>query len=253
MAGTVTEAVFGDAHERGDRPALIDLGAGRMYGYRDLADEVWRAASGLVRRGARLGQVAAVRVSSLAVQTVVVHAVIAAGGVAASVPPGTGGEEAARLLTGWDARLLFTTPDLAESAVAAAEGSRVRQVICRGPARDTLDFGELLALDPTPLPVLDPAAPALLSADGARLTHHDLLGRIREVDAVAGLETSDVVLVAVPAGDGAATTDLVALALMRGALVVAAPGMSGPELAGGVHDFGVTVAALTDGSITRSF
>ncbi|MEV4187981.1 AMP-binding protein, partial [Streptosporangium canum] len=73
IKGTVTEAVFGCAHERGDRPALIDLGAGVVYGYRRLAEEVTRGASGLVRRGARRSQVAGIHVDNAAAMTLAVH------------------------------------------------------------------------------------------------------------------------------------------------------------------------------------
>ncbi|GAA3107786.1 hypothetical protein [Nonomuraea salmonea] len=62
--GTVIHEVFRRAYERGDRPALVDLRGGHVYGYRRLVTEVTRAASGLVRRGARRDQVVGVHVST---------------------------------------------------------------------------------------------------------------------------------------------------------------------------------------------
>ncbi|MFJ2031860.1 AMP-binding protein [Streptosporangium sp. NPDC087985] len=251
IKGTVTDAVFGCAYERGDRPALIDLDAGVVYGYRRLVNEVTRGASGLVRRGARRRQVAGIHVDNAAAQTLAVHTVIAAGGVAAPVVFGSG--EMARLLGRWDARLLITTPELAEVSLQAAEDSRVRQVIAFGQARDTVDFADLLLLEPGPLPLFDPAVqPALLTEEEGLLTHQDLVVRMHELDKLAVLEKSDVLLVTWPlTGSTLAMTTLVGLGLMRGALVVVAPGLSPLELSETIHDFGVTVMALLDGAVQR--
>ncbi|MBB2911380.1 long-subunit acyl-CoA synthetase (AMP-forming) [Streptosporangium becharense] len=247
---TLTEAVFGCAHGRGDRPALIDLGAGVAYGYRRLAGEVMRGASGLVRRGARRRQVAGIHVDGAAPQTLAVHTVIAAGGVAAPITSGS--DEMTDLLKEWDARLLITTPRLAEASLRAVEDSRVRQVIALGPARDTVDFADLLLLEPVPLPFLDPTVqPALLTEDGSVLTHQDLLARMHELDRTAELGRSDVLLVTWPLGRSLAVTTLVGLALMRGSMVVSASDPSPTELSATIRDFGVTVVALPDGAVQR--
>ncbi|GHH70297.1 hypothetical protein GCM10017673_21930 [Streptosporangium violaceochromogenes] len=247
--GTVTDAVFGCARGRGDRPALIDLGAGVVYGHRRLAEEVTRGASGLVRRGARRLQVAGIHVNNAAAQTLAVHTVIAAGGVAAPIASRSG--QMAELLAQWDARLLITTPDLAEPSLQAADVSRVRQVIAFGQARDTVDFADLLLLAPAPLPLLDPVVqPALLDEEGGVFTHEDLLGRMSELDRLIALEKSDVLLVTWPLTCTLALTTLVGLALMRGALVVAASGLTPGELSATIHDFGVTVLTL-DGVVQR--
>ncbi|MEU0517083.1 AMP-binding protein [Streptosporangium sp. NPDC006007] len=250
IRGTVTEAVFGCARERGDRPALIDLGAGAVYGYRRLAEEVTRGASGLVRRGARRRQVAGIHVDNAAAQTLAVHTVIAAGGVAAPIASRSG--RMAELLAQWDARLLITTPGLAETSLRAADVSRVRQVITFGQARDTVDFADLLLLTPGPLPPLDPSVqPALLAEDGGVFTHEDLIWRMHELDKHAVLEKSDVLLVTWPLACTLALTTLVGLALMRGSLVVVAPGLAPDELSATLHDFGVTVLTLLDGAVQR--
>ncbi|MEV8636398.1 AMP-binding protein [Streptosporangium sp. NPDC051023] len=250
IKATVTEAVFGCAHERGDRPALIDLGAGVVYGHRRLAEEVTRGASGLVRRGARGRQVAGIHVDNVAAQTLAVHTVIAAGGIAA--PVASRGGEMGELLVRLDARLLITTPGLAETSLQAADVSRVRQVIAFGQARDTVDFADLLLLAPAPLPHLDPSVqPALQVEDGSVFTHEDLIWRMCELDRLVVLEKSDVLLVTWPLTSTLALTTLVGLALMRGSLVVVAPGLASEELSATIHDFGVTVLALLDGAVQR--
>ncbi|MFI9592305.1 AMP-binding protein [Nonomuraea sp. NPDC052265] len=248
-SGTVIHEVFGRAYERGEQPALIDLRGGHVYGYRSLVTEVTRAASGLVRRGARRDQVVGVHVSTAGTQTVALHTVLAAGGVAAPVDPGLGAEEVAERLRECDARMLITTPDLAGTAIAAADGSRVRQVVSLGPALDTIDFRGLLVLEPIALPALDAERQdALALPGGARLTHAGLLARMDELDAPVGLKESDVVLSTWPPGDGADLPALVGLAVSKGALIVAAgPG----DLPGHGYDAGVTVLTGPGGALER--
>ncbi|GAB2935191.1 hypothetical protein GCM10027203_39980 [Nonomuraea fastidiosa] len=247
--GTVIHEVFHRAYERGDRPALVDLRGGHVYGYRRLVTEVTRAASGLVRRGARRDQVVGVHVSTAGAQTLAVHTVMAAGGVAAPVAAGMGAYELGAWLRECDARALITTPDLAEPAIAAAEQSRVRQVYSLGRALGTIDFRCLLSLEPAALPALDAARqPALLLPGGRRLSHAELLAEMAELDLRIRLTESDVVLTTWPPDCGCDLLVLVALGVSKGALVIAA---GGGDLAGTRHDFGVTVVAGPDGKLER--
>ncbi|MFG2075817.1 AMP-binding protein [Nonomuraea maritima] len=239
VSPTVIHEVFRRAYARGDRPALIDLRGGRVYGYRRLVTEITRAASGLLRRGARRDQVVGVHVPTVGAQTLAVHTVVAAGGVAAPIDPALGPDEIAARLSDCDARTLITTPDLAPAAVLAAEQSRVRQVVSLGPALDTIDFRSLLTLEPTPLPTLDAhRQDALLLADGRRLSHAGLVGRMAELDAAVRLTESDVVLATWLPDGGCGLVALVCLAVSKGALVVAA---HDTDLPGTTYDFSVTV------------
>ncbi|MEU7892602.1 AMP-binding protein [Nonomuraea sp. NPDC049152] len=248
----MTCGVFATAYERGDRPALIDLCAGLLYGYRRLVTEVTAAASGLIRRGARPGQVVGVHVDTVAAQTLAVHTVIAAGGAAAPLDPALPVARLAERLSDCDARMVITTPRLAESAVRAADESRVRQVIAFGDALGTVDFARLSRLGPAPLPSLDPATrPALLPADGSALTHHDLLRAMGDLDRGVALTDADVLLVTWPPEGSGDLVALVGLAVSRGALVVAAHGLAPANLAGTLHDFGVTVTALAGEGVER--
>ncbi|MEV2265633.1 hypothetical protein [Nonomuraea africana] len=148
--------------------------------------------------------------------------------------------------------MLITTPGLAEAAVRAAEGSRVRQVIAFGAALDTIHFAQLSGLDAVPLPRLDARTQfALRPGGGAALTHRDLLGAMADLDGGVGLTESDVVLVTWPPGDGADLVALVGLAVAKGALLVAAHGLADADLTGTVHDFGVTVTALDGQPLAR--
>jgi len=117
------------------------------------------------------------------------------------------------------ARLLITSPPLAELAIEAAERSWVRQIIAFGEAPETTPFDSLLdaaepigrrengsggpASDPGAAPISDVAG--LTLAGGPRLTRWD------------------VVVAAPPSGEPDAYTLLLDLALIAGATIVAAP------------------------------
>ncbi|MBB5076791.1 AMP-binding protein [Nonomuraea endophytica] len=251
-AGTVTNEVFGRAYERGDRPALVDLHGGLVYSYRRLVTEVTRAASGMVRRGARREQVVGVHVSTACAQTLAVHTVLAAGGVAAPLDPRLSGAELAERLSECDARTLITTPDLAPLSLRAVEESRVRQVIAFGSVVDTIDFEDLLTLEPTPLPTIDARLQdALVLSGGRRMAQSELLARMAELDEQVKLTESDVVLATWKPDDGCDLIALVGLAVLSGALVVAAATSDAADLPGTKHDFGVTVVAGAGGGFER--
>ncbi|TMR25464.1 hypothetical protein ETD86_01030 [Nonomuraea turkmeniaca] len=248
-SATVINEVFRRAYERGDRPALVDLRGGHVYGYRRLVTEVTRAASGLVHRGARRDQVVGVHVSTAGAQTLAVHTVLAAGGVAAPIDPSLGAEEIAARLRACDAHTLITTPDLAVTATLAADRSRVREVVSLGAALDAIDFRTLLTLEPTALPALDAEhQDALLLADGRRLSHADLLARMAELDRPVRLTESDVVLTTWRPDGGCDLLALVGLCMSKGALVVAS---GGGDLPGAGHDFDVTVVTCPQRTLER--
>src|SRR5262245_3032546 len=147
---TLTEVVLGEAGRRGDKPALVDRGGGVVFTYRALAATVAGVAAGLVRRGARPGQGCAVHADTASTLFVAAHAALAAGALVAPIPFATPAEVGEHLCrTG--ARSLFTTTTLAGVAVAAAERSRVRQVLCFGPAPDTTDVADLVVEEATSL------------------------------------------------------------------------------------------------------
>ncbi|GIH26975.1 hypothetical protein Aph01nite_52850 [Acrocarpospora phusangensis] len=244
LGGVVTRTVFGGAHGQGDRPALVDLGDGAVLSYRELVGTVVGAACGLLRRGARPGQVAGVLVDGVAAQLTALHTVIAAGGVALPL----GAADAAALLR-WDARLLFTTQKLAPAAVEAADRSRVRQVVSFGPAVDAIEFGALPTLEPVPLPC--PSEGVVLITEKGRLTAEEFLAGMARLDDGIGLTGSDVLLVTWPPGADAELALLASLAFSRGALVVAGPGLPTVESPGPLRDFGVTVTAILDGRDRR--
>ncbi|GII76554.1 hypothetical protein Sru01_15360 [Sphaerisporangium rufum] len=242
----MSDALLGRAAEHGDRPALVDLTGGEVHSYRRLGRSVGCAAAGLVRRGMRSGQVCGVYVHSASAQAVAMLAVIAAGGVALPVSASSGVTAMAALLTHHDARSLFTTPDLVEAAAEVAGCSRVRQVISFGPAPGAVDFADLVALGEGTPRRPAPAGDAAVATGGGVLTHAEFLAGVHTLDRTVDLVADDVVLVAWPLDGGCDVPVLVSLALMRGATVIAAPGITRQGLRRAVAELGVTLAALVD-------
>jgi AMP-binding enzyme len=245
----VTEHILGLADRAGHGAALVDADPATdaaVTTWPQFAHTVRAAAHGLSRRGLQATDAVGVLVQDAASHAVAVHAVRAAGAVAAPVPPAATVADVAAYLKACRARLLITSAGLAELAVQAAERSWVRQVFAFGEAAGTTPeaagttpFGSLLAAPrhghqhpgdgpdwtgrngstwPTASAVgqyileqagLGPAEPAgFMPADGDGLRSR--------------LTRGDVVVAVAPCGDPDVYTALLDLALAAGATVVAA-------------------------------
>jgi hypothetical protein len=108
------------------------------------ADTIHAAVRGLSRRGLRESDTVGIFVHDAVRHVVAVHAVRAAGAVAAPIRPTRDAADLAAQLKGSRARLLITSAVLAELAIEAAERSWVRQVFAFGEADGTTPFGSLL-------------------------------------------------------------------------------------------------------------
>jgi AMP-binding enzyme len=238
----VTEHILALADQAGYGAALIDAGARGHTGaavitWPQFAHMVRAAARGLSRRGLREADTAGIFVDDAASHAVAVHAVRAAGAIAAPVRPAQSAADIAAQLKERRARLLITSAGLAEVAIQAAERSWVRQVYAFGEAEGTTPFGSLLE---TP-------RYAQLQANGTS-SHDGSNGRLAEQahglapDGLAPnglapdraapqlirrpvprLTCRDVVLATPPCGDPDAYTSLLDLALAAGATIVAVP------------------------------
>jgi acyl-CoA synthetase (AMP-forming)/AMP-acid ligase II len=242
----VTEHILGLADRSGYAAVLIDGVEGTVTTWLQFARTVRAAARGLSRRGLQRGDTVGVFVHDAASHAVAVHAVRAAGGVAApirapavpvrapaapAVPASWAAEDIAVQLKECRARLLITSAPLAEVAIQAAERSLVRQVFAFGEAAETTPFASLLDVAKhaqsgvagpngsigTPLGYIpgqmpDFSRPRLSEEHGLGLTGRDL-----------GLTRRDVVVAAPPCGEGNAYTAQLDMALAAGATIVAAP------------------------------
>ena len=239
----VTRHILALADQAGYGAALIDAAAGSggavVITWPQFAHMVRAAARGLSRRGLRESDTAGIFVEDAVSHVVAVHAVRAAGAIAAPVRPAQAADIAAQLKQ-VRARLLITSAGLAELAIQAAERSWVRQVFAFGEAEGTTPFGSLLhtarhgqhqangsvghnghngSNGHTAAQGLDLAR---LGLDGPGLDGPGLDGPGLDGPA-SGLTGRDVVVAAPPCGDPDAYTSLLDVALAAGATIVAAP------------------------------
>ena len=245
----VTEHILLLADRTGHRAALVDAADATVTTWPQFAHTVRAAACGLSRRGLRDADTVGVFVQDAASHAVAVHAVRAAGAVAAPVQPAATVADAAAHLKACRARLLITSAGLAEVAVQAAERSWVRQVFAFGEAAGTTPFGSLLGAAehghhhhaPVPLTPLAPSGPdggtwpttgavaevildrAGLRADATGFSSANSAGPGRDRSELESwLTCRDVVVAGPPCGDPDAYTALLDLALAAGATIVAA-------------------------------
>jgi AMP-binding enzyme len=215
------------------------------------ARTVRAGARGLSRRGLREDDTAGIFVHDAASHVVAVHAVRAAGAVAAplrpapaSLRPAQAVADIAAQLKESRARLLITSAELADLAVQAAERSLVRQVFAFGEAEGTTPFGSLLhtarhgQVHPdgsTGLGSGGLSGPGLSgtgsSPDRSEVLPDadDVVARILDLaglgpdEPTSPLTSRDVVVAAPPCGDPDVYTSLLDLALAAGAAIVAVP------------------------------
>ena len=262
----LTEHILALADQAGYGAALIDAVAqghaeAGVITWPQFAHMVRAAARGLSRRGLREADTAGILVDDAVSHAVAVHAVRAAGAIAAPVRPAQSAADIAAQLKERRARLLITSAGLADLAIQAAERCWVRQVYAFGEAEGTTPFGSLVqtprhgqlqangttshngsngsnghARGPAPVGHAGGPAPAQapdlpgLAPDGLRPDElgPDGLGPDRAAlqlirRPVPRLTRRDVVVAAPPCGDPDAYTSLLDLALAAGATVVAAP------------------------------
>jgi hypothetical protein len=231
----LTEHILALADQAGYGAALIDAVA---LGHAEAAVITWpqfahmvrAAARGLARRGLQQGDTAGIFVGDAISHAVAVHAVRAAGAMAAAVRPTRSVADIAAQLKQDQARLLITSAGLADLAIQAAERSWVRQVFAFGEAEGTTPFDSLVQTPRHSQPRTDDTT----SHDDGLIPEQilDLAELGLEADRVAPqlvrrpvprLTCRDVVVTAPPCGDPQAYTSLLDLALAAGATVVAAP------------------------------
>jgi hypothetical protein len=225
----LTERILGLADRSGYAAALIDGVEGTVTTWQQFARTVRAAARGLSRRGLQRGDTVGVFVQDAASHAVAVHAVRAAGGVAAPIHHAPAASAAPALSAAGDvavqlkecrARLLITSAPLAEVAIQAAERSLVRQVFAFGEAAETTPFASLLDVAKHAQPGVSGANGSIGTALGYIPAQIPDFSRSQRED---GLTRRDVVVTGPPCGEGNAYTVRLDMALAAGATIVAAP------------------------------
>jgi hypothetical protein len=217
----MTEHILGLADRSGHAAALIDSTEGTVTTWLQFARAVRAAARGLSRRGLQRGDTVGVFVQDAASHAVAVHAVRAAGGVAAPINRASTAEGIAVQLKECRARLLITSAPLADIAIRAAERSLVRQVFAFGEAAETTPFTSLLDAGKH---VQAGASGGIGTALGYVPGQIPDFSRPRQADEHGlGLTRRDVVVAGPPCGECSRYTTRLDMALAAGATIVAAP------------------------------
>lgn len=226
---------------------------GGSYSYPGLAATIQAAAAGLAWRGLQARDVVGVLVPDAVGFAVAIHAVRAAGGVPSPLDPALCAVETAGQLAESGARMIITSPPLADIALAAVDRSWVRQVFSFVDAPGATRFGDLLGLDMIRPSRGRPDDVALLPfsrGPGGRLrpsavSHGELASLVGQADERAGFTPRDVVMAMPPSGNGLGYAALIDSALLNGATVVA---VTVPELVLAAKLHHGTVALVPEGA-----
>jgi acyl-CoA synthetase (AMP-forming)/AMP-acid ligase II len=225
--------IFSAAHERADKPALIDGPSGRTITYGELVQGVHAVAAGLAQRGLRPGDVMGIFSPNLPEYALAFHGIARAGGAATTINPLSTADELARQLSAAKARFLLTVPPFADTATKAADRSGVDEVFVVGEAEGLTPFRDLLA-DPNDAPELRIDTAEHLVAlpfssgttglpKGVMLTHRNLVANVIQSNALLDSSERDVVIGVLPFFHIYGMTVIMNLALRYGATVVTMP------------------------------
>jgi acyl-CoA synthetase (AMP-forming)/AMP-acid ligase II len=245
------------ADARDDKPALIDGPSGRTITYRQLANLVGRAATGLAGRGFQKGERVALYSPNVPEYAVAFHAVATLGGVLTTVNPLYTAGELAKQLNDSGARFLVTVPAFLATAREGAAQSKVEQIFVFGEADGATPFATLLAAEPRPPRVaIDPrqdlvALPYSSGTTGlpkgVMLTHHNLVAELCSLEGVtdaALITPEDTVLAFLPFFHIYGIVAFLNLSLHLGATVVTMPRFDLEQYLGLVQKYGVTILHL---------
>lgn len=253
----ITPYVLRHADRLGDKPAIVEGSSSRTLTYRQLADGVLRAATGLARRGFGKGDVLAIYSPNLPEYAVVFNAVASLGGVTTTVNPLYTVDELANQLKDSGARLLVTVPPFLDKAKQAAAKSGVEEIFVLGTADGARPFAELLEAPPSL-----PAVTIDLSADvvampyssgttglpkGVMLTHRNLVANLQQCASMPGFDgfsERDVVLAALPFFHIYGLVVIMKLTLAQGGTLVTMPRFDFMEFLGVVQKHRVTILPI---------
>jgi acyl-CoA synthetase (AMP-forming)/AMP-acid ligase II len=253
----ITRYVLRHADRLGDKPAIIDGPSGRTLTYRQLAESVSRAATGLARRGFRQGDVLAIYSPNLPEYAVVFNAVASLGGINTTVNPLYTADELAKQLEDSGARFLVTIPPFLDKAREAATKAGIEEIFVFGTAEGARPFAELLQAPPTPPAVtIDPRRDVVVLPyssgttglpKGVMLTHYNLVANLRQCEGMQGFDgfaEQDVVIAALPFFHIYGMVVIMKFALAQGGTLVTMPRFDLTEFLGFIQKYRVSILPI---------
>lgn len=206
-AVTITEHVLRKTAELGDRVAIRDAAGTSSYTYNQLSQAIYALAGGLAARGIAPGKVVGLMAPNIPEYAIVFHGVAVAGAAVTTINPTYGPGEVHHQLTDAGATILFTVAMFAETALKAAEGTGVTEVVIIGDAvAGTIAMTDLFAASITQVPVdvlkdtvvLPYSSGTTGLPKGVMLSHRNLVANIEQVLHAIRYQDNEVALAALP-------------------------------------------------------
>ncbi len=251
----LSEYVFENAGQYGDKPALIEGLTGRTLTYAQLHDSIRRAAAGLARRGLKKGEVLAILSPNVPEYLVAFHAVASLGAVATTVNPLYTVEEVGKQLKDARAKYLVTIPQLLEKAREAAEGTSVEEVFVFGEADGATPFASLLDADADGLPevtwntaedivALPYSSGTTGVCKGVMLTHRNIIANLAQMSGAGHDWSSDSLICVLPLFHIYGLVAVANYGLRCGSTIVTLPRFDFEQVLKFMQEYRVSVAHL---------
>ncbi len=201
----LTEFVFGDSPSD-KRIAMIDGPTGVQWTFKELSDTIHRLAGGLVGLGLGPGTSVGLMAPNMPEYTIVFHAVAVAGASVTTINPTYGAEEVRFQLQDARATILFAARGFVDTAVEAAEGTSVAEVISIGSVPGYRSIDDLMAdpIEQVPVDVHDQVVVLPYSSGttgfpkGVMLTHYNLVANLAQSNAMLEYHSGEVALAVLP-------------------------------------------------------
>jgi acyl-CoA synthetase (AMP-forming)/AMP-acid ligase II len=245
--------VLAGAHERGDKPAIVDGLTGRALSYRELAAEVRRVRRGLRQRGVRKGDVLAMCCPNSPDFAVAYYAALSAGAVVTTINPMATPADVAGQLEHSRARWLVTTPELLEKSALAVAVAEIEEVFVFGVAERATPFAALrqedgpmdeVAVSPDDVAVLPYSSGTTGLPKGVVLTHGGLVANLCGTARAHSVGADDVIVAVLPFFHIYGMQVTMNLGLAAGATIVTMPRFELESFLRILEDWRVTRAEL---------